>query len=165
MELLDKFLNLLNEEIRLYESLLSTFQKEKKAVIDSNLKELNASGKAKENLFLKIRILEEQRLVFLESLSKLLGQPAQTLTLTVLSHQLEDPYATRIRNCQSSFLSLAQSIQEINLSNNALLHHSLNLVRGSLSLLKGLIPSHPIYYPSGKMHPSDQNGRVLSGKV
>ena len=41
MELLDKFLELLNEEIRLYESLLLTFQKEKKAVVDANLEELN----------------------------------------------------------------------------------------------------------------------------
>lgn len=165
MELLDKFLDLLNEEIRLYESLLLTFQKEKKAVVDSNLKELDESGKAKENLFLKIRILEEQRLTFVERLSQKLGQPAQSLTLTELSRLLEDPYATRIRNCQSSFLSLAQSIQEINLSNKALLHHSLDLVRGSLSLLNDLIPSNSIYYPSGKMHPSDQSGRVLSGKV
>jgi len=165
MELLDKFLDLLNEEIHLYESLLSTFQKEKQAVIESNLEALNESVKEKENLFLKIRILEEQRMAFLERLSDTLEQPARSLTLTTLSRLLEDPYAARIRNCQSSFLSLAQSIQEINLSNKALLHHSLNLVRSSLNLLNDLIPANPVYYPSGKMHPGDQSGRVLSGEV
>jgi len=165
MELLDKFLGLLNEEIGLYESLLMTLQKEKKSVVDSNLKQLNESSKEKENLFLKIRILEEQRLTILGSLGQKLGKPAHTLTLTELSRLLEDPYATRIRNCQSSFLSLAQSIKEINLSNQTLLHHSLDLVRGSLSLLNDLIPSNPIYYRSGKIHTSDQGGRVLSGKI
>jgi flagellar biosynthesis/type III secretory pathway chaperone len=165
MELLNKFLGLLNEEIGLYESLLVTLQKEKKSVVDSNLKQLNESSKEKENLFLKIRILEEQRLTVLERLAKKLGEPVHSLTLTELSHLLKDPYATRIKNCQSSFLSLAQSIQEINLSNRALLHHSLDLVRGSLSLLNDLIPSNPIYYRSGKIHTSDQGGRVLSGKI
>ena len=165
MELLDKFLGLLNEEIGIYESLLMTLQKEKKSVIASNLKQLNESSKEKENQFLKIRILEEQRLTVLEKLAQKLGKPDQLLTLTELSHLLDDPYATRIRNCQSSFLSLAQSIQEINLSNRALLHHSLDLVRGSLSLLNDLIPSNPIYYRSGKIHTSDQAGRVLSGKI
>jgi flagellar biosynthesis/type III secretory pathway chaperone len=165
MELLDKFINLLNEEIRLYDSLLSIFQQEKKAVVESNLTALNESTKAKENVFLKIRILEEQRTAFLERMSNSLEQPARSLTLTALSRLLEDPYASRIRDCQSRFLSLAQSIQEINANNKALLHHSLNLVRSSLNLLNDLIPANPIYYPSGKMHTNDQIGRVLSGKV
>jgi len=134
--LLTKFLGLLDEEIDLYGSLLSILQKEKNAVVDSSLEKLIESSKEKENLFLKIRILEEQRPVILE-----------------------------IRNCQSSFVSLVQSIQEINLANKALLNHSLELVRGSLSLLNDLMSSNQIYYRTGKMQLNDQSGKLLSGKI
>ena len=163
--LLTKFVGLLDEEIDLYESLLSILQKEKSAVVDSSLEKLIESSKEKENLFLKIRILEEQRPVILERLAQKLGQSTQSLTLTKLSHLVQEPYATRIRNCQSSFVSLVQSIQEINLANKALLNHSLELVRGSLSLLNDLMSSNQIYYRTGKMQLNDQSGKLLSGKI
>ncbi|MDY6986467.1 MAG: flagellar protein FlgN [Thermodesulfobacteriota bacterium] len=163
--LLGKFLGLLDDEIGLYGTLLLILQKEKRAVVGSNLKDLNESSKEKESLFLKVRILEEQRLTLLERLAQELEQEAQSLTLTKLSQLVAEPYATGIRNRQSSFLSLAQSIQEINLTNKALLDHSLDLVRGSLSLLNDLMPACPFYYRTGKMQPSDQIGKVLSGKV
>ncbi|MDY6986651.1 MAG: flagellar protein FlgN [Thermodesulfobacteriota bacterium] len=163
--LLGKFLGLLDDEIGLYGTLLLILQREKRAVVGSNLKDLNESNKEKESLFLKIRILDEQRLALLERLAQALQQEAPSLTLTKLSQLVEEPYASGIRNRQSSFLSLAQSIQEINLSNKALLDHSLDFVRGSLSLLNDLMPSCPFYYRTGKMQPGDQIGKVLSGKV
>ncbi|MDY6949944.1 MAG: flagellar protein FlgN [Thermodesulfobacteriota bacterium] len=163
--LLGKFLGLLDDEIGLYGTLLLTLQREKRAVVASNLNALSESSKEKESLFLKIRILEEQRLALIGRLAQELAQEAQSLTLTKLAQLVEEPYATGIRNRQSSFLSLAQSIQEINLSNKALLDHSLDVVRGSLSLLHDLMPSCPFYYRTGKMPSGDQIGKLLSGKA
>ena len=163
--LLNDLLGLLEGEIGLYASMLLALQKEKKAIVDSNHEELNETGREKENLFLKIRILEEQRLSVLEKLARNLGQLAQDLTLSKLSQLVQEPQSTQLVDCHSTFLSLAQSIQEINLSNKALLTHSLDLVKGSLSLLSDLLSSNPVYYRTGKMEVGDQSGRLLSGKI
>ncbi len=163
--LLNDLLGLLEGEIGLYASMLLALQKEKKAIVDSNHEELNETSREKENLFLKIRILEEQRLSVLEKLARNLGQPAQNLTLNKLSQLVQEPQSTQLADCHSTFLSLAQGIQEINLSNKALLTHSLDLVNGSLSLLSELLSSNPVYYRTGKMETGDRSGRLLSGKV
>ena len=163
--LLDEFLNVLEGEIGLYASLLFALQKEKKAIVDSNLEELNEAGKEKESLFLKIRILEEQRLTTMDKLADGFGHPSQELTLIKLSQSVEEPQSTQLADCHSKFLSLAQSIQEINLSNKALLNHSLDLVRSSLTLLTDMMPSNPVYYRTGKMLSGDQSGKLLSGKI
>jgi len=166
MELmLNDLLGLLEGEIDLYASMLLALQTEKKAIVDSNPTELNETSREKENLFLKIRILEEQRISLLEKLAQELGQPSQDLTLSKLSQLVQEPQATQLGECHSTFLSLAQSIQEINQSNKTLLTHSLDLLKGSLSLLSDLLSSNPVYYRTGKMEVSDQSGRLLSGKV
>ena len=166
MELLvNELLGLLEGEIDLYGSLLLVLQKEKRAVVDSNLDALIETNREKESLFLKIRILEEQRLTILEKLAENLGQLAQNLTLTKLSQLVEEPQSTQLADCHSRFLSLTQSIHEVNLSNKALLNHSLDLVRSSLALLSDLMPSNPVYYKSGKMQAGAQGGRLVSGKI
>jgi len=163
--LLTDFLNLLEEEIALYRGLLLVLQKEKRAVVYSNLNELNESGKEKESLILKIRILEEQRLRFLEKLADSRGYPSQDFTLIQLSQLAEEPYSTRFKNCHSKFLALIQSIREINQINKALLMHSQELVRGSLALLNNFMASSPVYHRTGKIQAGDQSGKVLSGKI
>ena len=163
--LLNELLSLLEGEISLYGSLLLALQKEKRAVVESNLEELNETNREKESLFLKIRILEEQRITILENLAENLGQSAKNLTLTKLSQLVEEPQSIQLADCHSRFLSLAQSIQEVNLSNKALLNHSLDLVRSSLTLLSDLMVSNPVYYRTGKIQSGDQSGRLVSGKI
>lgn len=163
--LLDQFLGVLEGEAALYGSLLLILQREKEAVIGSALKDLNEISKEKENILLKIRILEEQRLRILQRLADALGYSSQGLTLTKLSQLVNEPYSNRLRACHSNFLALIQSIREINHSNRALLTHSLELVRGSLSLMDTLMASNPVYYRTGMVQSAARSGRVLSGKV
>ncbi|MBW1700769.1 MAG: flagellar protein FlgN [Deltaproteobacteria bacterium] len=163
--LLNKLLGLLEEETGFYRSLLSVLQKEKKAVVDSKLDELNEAGKEKESLLLKIRILEEERLRIQERLADSLGYEPQGLTLTKLSQLVGEPYSTRLKVCYSNLLTLIPGIREINHSNKSLLTHSLELVRGSLALLNNFVASNAVYYRTGKMQSGDQSGNVLSGEV
>jgi flagellar biosynthesis/type III secretory pathway chaperone len=69
-DILNKFCGLLEHEANLYRQLLAVIEKEKQAVVATNLAELNEAAKVKDNLLLKLRILDEQRhhqLVFLTS--------------------------------------------------------------------------------------------------
>ena len=163
--LLKKLLGLLEEETCLYRTLLSILQKEKTAVVASQLEELNEAGKEKESLILKIRILEEQRLRVQGRLADSLGYEPQDLTLTKLSLLVGEPNSTRLKICYSNLLTLIPSIREVNQSNKSLLTHSLELVRGSLTLLNNFVASNAVYYRTGEMHMSGKSGNVLSGEV
>ena len=163
--LLDGLLRLLEEETDLYRSLLSVLQKEKKAVVDSRLEELDEAGKEKEGLILKIRFLEEKRMRFQKRLGDSMGYEPEELTLTKLSQLVEEPYSIRLKICYSNLLGMIPSIQKINHSNRSLLTHSLELVKGSLSLLNNFVASNAVYYHTGEMQMRDGSGNVLSGKI
>ena len=163
--LFNKFLCLLEDETGFYRSLLLVVQKENRAVVDLKLKELNEATKEKENLLLKIQILEEQRQHMLEIVADSIGCPIQGLTLSKLSQLVEEPYSTRLKDCQSNLLALTQSIQEVNNSNKFLLMHSLKLVRDSLSLLDNLVAPIPVYCQTGKTQINDQSGKVFSAQI
>ena len=60
-DILNKFCRLLEHEADLYQELLEVIEKEKQAVVATNLAELNEAAKTKDILLLKLRILDEQR--------------------------------------------------------------------------------------------------------
>ena len=101
--LLNEFLSILEGEISIYASLLLALQKEKKAIVGSNLEELNETCRQKENLFLKIRILEEQRLITMDKLAENMGQSPRELTLTKLAQSVEEPQSTQLADCHSIY--------------------------------------------------------------
>jgi len=162
--LLERLISLLNEERALYQSLLSTLQKERKAIIRSEIIRITECTKEKENLILKIRVLEEQRINYLDALATVLGISVDTLTLRELSRRVDESYATQLDDCSTGLGALIQSIQEVNASNKALVSHSLDLIRGSLSLLNDLISHTAVYYQTGRMQKTDQKGGMVFSK-
>ena len=160
--LLEKLINLLNEECRLYRSLLLVLQTERRAIIDSQLFQLTECTKKKENLILKLRVLEEQRINYLNNLAALLDTPVEALSLRGLSKLVDEPYGTQFSDCSTTLSALIQSIKEINQANKALVSHSLDLIRGSLTLLNDLISHNAVYYQTGKMQAGERGGMVFS---
>lgn len=160
--LLEKLTSLLNEQLALYQTLLITLQQERKAIIDSHLITLSECTKEKENLILKIRVLEEQRINYMYAVAEVLESPVHTLTLRELSNRVGEPYASRLCDCATCLSALMQGIQEINHSNKALVAHSLDLIRGSLTFLNNLISENAVYYQTGKMQHLEKSGMVFS---
>jgi flagellar biosynthesis/type III secretory pathway chaperone len=162
-EILRKFIDLLEKESGIYFSLLEIMQSEKVALVESRIGELQEIIKVKENLLLKIRILDEQRHKELKGIAELLETNSQDLTLRILSEMVNEPYSSQLKDSSSKLLSVTQSIEELNNSNRSLLNHSIELVRGSLNLLTNVIPSNQIYQSNGLMFGGDGSGRNLSG--
>ncbi len=163
--LLTELSGLLEQETELYQALLSAIEKEKQAVIAANLEKLNETTKAKENLLLKLRILDERRSHLLRKLADVLGQPENTLSLKNLSQMVAAPHASRLKRSRTKMLSLIGKIQAANNQNRALFSHSLELVKGSMSLLNNLMTSSPVYFRTGDLQQHDQTGKILHGEV
>lgn len=164
-DILNKFFGLLQHETDLYQELLTLIEKEKQAVVATNLAELNETAKVKDNLLLKIRILDEQREHLLRKLADDLEQPVQALTLAKLSQLVEAPQANRLKRLRSTFLSIIAKIQHANDRNRTLFSHSLELVRSSVNLLNNVMTSSPVYFPSGNIQHRDQTGKILVKEI
>ena len=163
--LLKKLLGLLEHATELYQSLFAVVQQEKDAVVGLNLQQLNQACKAKDNLLLKLRILEEQREQLMDKLASELNCSPQEISLTQLSQWVEEPYAGMLRERSTDLLSLIQTLQEANQQNKALLSHSLELIQGSYNLLNNATAASPVYYRRGYVQNNGQTGNLVCGDI
>ena len=163
--LLKKLIELLEHVTELYQSLFTVVQQEKDAVVGLNLQQLNQACKAKGNLLLKLRILEEQREQLMDKLASEVGCSPQEISLTQLSQWLEEPYAGMLRERSTDLLSLIQKLQEANQQNKFLLSHSLELIQGSYNLLNHAMVASPVYYRKGAVQNNGQTGKLVCGDV
>jgi hypothetical protein len=164
-ELLNKFIGLLDQVSELYKALLGVLESEKKAVVDVNLKKINEAVKIKDNLLLKLRILEEQRNHLLGQLAARLACSPHDLTLRKLSHLIPDPHASRLKDCRTDLLALLTEVHRVNENNGTLFAHSLDLVRGSVNLLNNLMAASPVYYRNGNIENRDHSGKLLRSEI
>ena len=163
--LLDKLLGSLEQATELYQSLFRVLQNEKDAVVGLNLQQLNEACKAKDNLLLKLRILEERREQIMARVAAEFGRSPQRLTITELSLLVDKSYAERLRQCSSDLVALIQTLQDTSRQNKFLMSHSMQLIQGSYNLLNNLMAANPVYYSSGNVQNNAQTGKLLNGDI
>jgi len=163
--LLKKLIGLLEHTMELYQSLFVVVRNEKNAVVGLDLQQFTEACKAKDNLLLKLRILEEQREQVMVRLATETGCAPQGLTLTQLSLLVDEPYAHRLMDLSRELLALIQSLQDATQQNKFLMAHSMRLIQGSYNLLNNLMAANPLYYRSGNVQNTDQTGKLLSGAI
>ena len=149
--LLKELLELLEDEIEIFRSLLPVFKKEKEAVLASELNELNKASAQKEKLLFNMRSLEKKRTHVMNKLAETLEVLPDDLTLTKLAQSVKEPYSTRLKNCGSQLLKLTKSISSANTGNKNIFAHSLNFVKGALTLLQNIIAPGQVYHRTGKV--------------
>jgi flagellar biosynthesis/type III secretory pathway chaperone len=157
--------DLLHKELDVHRSLLSLLQEERRIVVDCSTEELIQTNKEKENLVLKIRILEQSREAILRKIADKMGLSADELTLSKLEERLKEPFATQLQTLRSKLSAILQSIGEVNQENRVFLQHSVDFVKGSLALIRYLTVSGPTYMASGTLDGDRIDGRLVSEKA
>jgi hypothetical protein len=163
--LLIELIAVLENQTKLYRSLLDNLMSEKKAVVGVKLDALNAARTQKEAILSLIHAGEEKRKDVVEKISDHLGCPFQNLTLTQLAQRVEVPFSLKLIQCAADIYSLVQDIQHENEMNKSLITHSLKLIRSSINLIVQLVTPPPVYFRTGKMYQGEICGTVLSSCV
>ena len=163
--LLNELLELLEDEIEIFRSLLPVFKKEKEAVLASDLNELNKILAEKEKLLFHMRSLEKKRTHVMNKLAESLEVLPDELTLTKLAQSVKEPYSIHLKNCGLQLLKLTQNISHANTGNKSIFAHSLNFVKSALTLLQNIIAPGQVYHRTGKVQSGNQGGKVLSGEI
>jgi len=149
--LLKELLKLLEDEIEIFRSMLPVFKKEKEAVLTSDLNELNKASAEKAKLFFNMCSLEKKRTHVMNKLAESLEVLPDELTLTKLAQSVKEPYSIRLKNCGYQLLKLTKNISNANTGNKGMFAHSLNFVKGALTLLRNIIAPGQIYHRTGKV--------------
>lgn len=163
--MINQLLGVLDRESKLYRALLEVIEKESKAAVRSELNSLIDAREEKENILMKLRLLEEQRIKLVGKVAEDFGYSRQDVTLTEISRLVEKPLAEKLKQAGTSLSSLLNTLIEANNRSKRLFEHSLELIRGSLNLLSDLTHSDTVYYSTGNIQRNYQTGRCVDGEI
>jgi flagellar biosynthesis/type III secretory pathway chaperone len=163
--MISQLLGLLKQESKLYQSMLGVIEKEGKAAVRSELNSLIHAREEKENILMKLRLLETKRIDVVRKAAEALGCPQRDVTLTAISQRVDEPLAAQLNQAGTDLASLLNTLIEVNHRNKQLFEHSLELVRGSFNLLSDLTRCDTVYYSSGNIQRNYQTGRCVNGEI
>lgn len=155
-------IGVLEEEIKIYRTLLDIVRKEKDILISANLDDLNENNRAKEAMLLKIRALEAQRLKNAVEVYQALNLNGEQPRLLEIARHVDDETAEKLRNVHSVLDLLLRRIQEFNRSNEDLVQSALHNVTGAMNAIKSSVQEKPTYQKKGEVEGHMQSGHLVS---
>jgi flagellar biosynthesis/type III secretory pathway chaperone len=163
--MINQLLRVLERESELYQSMLTVIDQESKGAIRSDLNALTKAGEEKENILVKLRSIEEQRIRLVRETADALGYPSREFTLTMMSQLVGEPLAGRLSQAGTDLSTVLNVVKDANHRNKQLFEHSLELLRGSFNLLGELTQSDMVYYRTGNIQRTYQTGKCVNGEI
>ncbi len=163
--MINQLLGVLEGESELYRSMLTVIGKESKAAVRSDLNALTKAGEEKENILLKLRLIEEKRIRLVREMAEALGYPPRDFTITMISQLVGEPFAERLSQAGTDLSTVLNTVKDANHRNKQLFEHSLELLRGSFNLLSELTRSDMVYYRTGNIQRTYQTGQCVNGEI
>jgi flagellar biosynthesis/type III secretory pathway chaperone len=152
----------LEDEIKVYRTLLDTVRREKDVLITANIDELNENNKTKDLIISRIRLLERHREKCAKDLAESVGTNTENPRLLEIAFKTGEPYSTRLRSIHATLELLIRRIKEINDSNEELVRSSLRAVNGALGAIKDTLQPKSTYASSGDLKRAESSGRFVS---
>ena len=166
MELMvHQLLGVLERESELYRSMLTVIDTESKAAVRSDLNALTKAGEEKENILVKLRLIEEQRIRLVREMADALGYPSRDFTITMISQLVGEPFAERLSQAGTDLSTMLNTVKDANHRNKQLFEHSRELLRGSFNLLSELTQSDMVYFRTGNVQRTYQTGKCVNGEI
>ena len=161
----NQLLRVLKQERKLYRSMLTVIDKESKAAVRSDLNALTKAGEEKEDILVKLRLIEEQRIRLVREMAEALGHPPRDFTITMISQLVSEPFAGRLSQAGTDLSTVLNAVKDANHRNKQLFEHSRELLRGSFNLLSELTQSDMVYFRTGNVKRTYQTGKCVNGEI
>ena len=163
--MIQQLLSVIEEESEVYRSMLTVIDKESKAAVRSDIIALTTAGEEKENILVKIGLIEDQRKRVVDEMAEALGYPPGDFTITKISQLMEEPFAGQLKKAGAELLTVLNSVKAANSKNKLLFEHSRELLRGSFNILSELTRSDTVYYRTGNIQRTYQTGKCVNGEI
>ncbi|MBK8203938.1 MAG: flagellar protein FlgN [Bdellovibrionales bacterium] len=159
----DKLIFNLEDQVKIYRSLLDTVRREKEILVSANLDDLNENNKTKEAIFLKLRALESLRVRYVAELAAAAGLLVETPRLNELAVHFGGEVEDRLRNLHSVLELLLKRVQEYNKQNETLVNSALEKITGAMKAIRDTLTEKPVYQAKGQiLDQPAQSGQLVS---
>lgn len=141
----------LEDQIKIYRSLLEVVRKEKEILIAANLDELTENNKSKEAMLLKLKGLESTRIRYTAEVAASEGLSSEAPRLVELAIHFGGEVGDRLRNLHSVLELLLKRVQEYNQQNEKLVNSALEKITGAMNAIHDTLTEKPTYERKGQM--------------
>ena len=138
--LMDNLVEVLEEENTQYEKLVELSKSKKRAIIKTDVVELEKITEQEQEVSGLLRNLDNRRDAVLKDMADLLGQDFKEMTITKLIGYLggQPKEQERLSEIRAKILTTGNQMQECNRRNEELLNQALEMVEFDLTLFKSM---------------------------
>lgn len=152
----------LRQEAALYRELAELLEGDRGALRTFSLRELEASNGKKALLAGRLATLEGRRQEQAGRLARAAGLPEGGTTLRALAARAPGSLGGTLEAVRAELAAVCGRVGELHVHNALFLEHSLRLVAGTLSVIKGCLERPAVYGAKGRVPEPRLSGRVLS---
>lgn len=164
-----ELLDILDEEAACYRDMKSILADEEESISLSRKERFDYVQLEKEALVVKIQQHEKKRQRLVDQFADAYPVDQSMMTVSKLAQYLPAPYNEKLLSRADRLRSRMAEVQVTNKHNQQLIHQYLDLIKGALKLLTGLIDDNSVYQKPGTAHPAigygRSGGRIFCGTV
>lgn len=144
---MEKLLNILDEELELYKTILELSNNKTTLLKENKVKELEAMTKEEEALVAKVIEKEKIRIQEVKNICKAYGKPEQNLKIEELCEFI-DGSQDELLNYKKEIVKILEELKNINKINSSLINSSLEYINFTVNMLTET-SKNPVYQAGG----------------
>lgn len=160
-----ELLNILEDDIEVYEEMLVISAKEKEAMLSYKLQDILDCQRERKVKNFKALELEEKRYAVLNAVSEDLGLPANKITVSKILEHVDTEIAGSIKECSDRLRKITSTLMKRESENRIIAERALSLIGQSVKILSGVNSKDPVYLANGAVTKQDDSYRRLSREV
>lgn len=162
MEEVKQLIKVLKKQLHLYDKLCEFCTREKQAIMEGRLKELEVAVQKEEEILAQIKIWEKLRAEMIKSLKEQFSLSEDASFVRILENLQDSPDFSELNSLRGKIISRIKNINQINRKNISLLEYSVRLIDDYFSKLTGAKTSST-YNLQGKTQKKEQTRKLLNG--
>lgn len=145
-------LQILNEELKIYNELLSLSKNKTDIIIKGKVTELDTMVKREQELIVELGNLESQREATVDKIAQQLDINPSEITMSELVNRLEPVQAQELRKYQMNLTGILGELKELNDTNSKLIKNSLEFINFSVNIMAGTTNTGNNYGGNGQVN-------------
>lgn len=160
-----ELIDILNEEIKLFNQLQNLLQQEQTAIVEDDLQGIEASVAAQQQIAGQAQALEQRRIQVVADLSRQLNAKSGNPSLVRLIEALEGEQGEELARMREQLLALNRKIRTTSENNAFLIRQSLRYTERCLDILTGQPLGRGMYGKFGRARRNGDRHSVLNRTV
>lgn len=149
-QMIEKLVNILEQEEKIYSDLRSISEKKRDLIIQGKVPELESLVNMEQSLILSIGNHEDEREKLVELIASMLSIPSSEITLSKITQSIDDFKSKRLSLCQDRLTQTIKDLKNTNDLNSKLIKNSLEYIDFSINLLSSIDNENSKYGNDGQ---------------